>query len=111
MPVKLYIDVKDSTGRRLKEGGEDVTVRVQATGVGAASQYIAVETTDNNDGTYTAIYTPPAKGNYLVSVEVNGLPVAGSPFPVFFSQPLDPAQLAALQEAERVRAQHALQGL
>lgn len=104
MPVKLFIHVKDERGLRMKEGGEDVAVRVQATGVGASQQYIGVAITDNNDGTYTAVYTPPAKGNYLVSVEINGMAIAGSPFPVFFSQPLDPAQLAALQEAEARQA-------
>ncbi|KAL6752927.1 hypothetical protein V8C86DRAFT_2738789 [Haematococcus lacustris] len=106
-PVKLYVHVKDSRGKRLKEGGEDVAVRVQAVGGSASAQYIEVTVVDNDDGTYTATYTPPIKGNYQVSVELNGLPVAGSPFPVFFHEPMDPALLAAQQEQEAQRKQAA----
>ncbi|KAK9905765.1 hypothetical protein WJX75_005978 [Coccomyxa subellipsoidea] len=42
---------------------------------------------DNNDGTYTASYSVAARGDYELSVEVNGSPIGGSPFPVFFSPP------------------------
>lgn len=88
----------------MKEGGEDVTVRVQYHGTG---EYLSVEVTDNDNGTYTAVYTPPAKGDYSVTVEINGVPIAGSPFPVFFSTPVDPAILAAEQEAEQKKAEAA----
>ena len=112
MPVKVFVTLKDSRGRRVKEGGDEVTVRVQQLGLpapGAAVPYIDVTVADNNDGSYAAVYSAPAKGNYSLTVEVNGLPIAGSPFPVFFSAPLDPAQLAAIQqqEAEAARAQQA----
>jgi hypothetical protein len=101
-PVKVFVHVKDARGKRLKEGGEDVVVRVQGLGAGAGG-LLMVEMADNNDGTYTATYTPPTKGNYSVTVEINGVPIAGSPFPVFFSAPIDPATLAA-EEAERAAA-------
>jgi len=39
-----------------------------------------------------------------VSVEVNGLPISGSPFPVFFSAPIDPAVLAQQEEEARAAA-------
>ncbi len=104
-PVKLFVHVKDSRGKRLKEGGEDVVVRVSTLGAG----HLPVDVADNEDGTYTATYTPPSKGNYQVTVEVNGIPIAGSPFPVFFSAPLDPAALAAEQAAEAAAASAAAQ--
>lgn len=104
--MKLVVDVRDVRGKRMKEGGEEVDVRVQATGMGGTSQHVECTVVDNENGTYTATYTPANKGNYLVAVEVNGVPIAGSPFPVFFSTPLDPAEIAAQQEAERLaRAQ------
>lgn len=99
-PVKLVVHVKDERGKRIKEGGEEVTVRVQAPpgmaanegcnflnslwrralscnayslrrhSVGTGVGLIPVEVTDNSDGTYTAFYTPPVKGNYSLVVEV-----------------------------------------
>ena len=62
---------------------------------------------DNGNGTYTATYTVPAKGNYFLHIDVNYLPIAGSPFPVFFSNPIDPAEAAA---AEAAAAQAAASG-
>jgi len=35
---------------------------------------------DNNDGTYTATYTVPGPGEYLISVTLNGRKIKGSPF-------------------------------
>ncbi|CAA6659880.1 unnamed protein product [Spirodela intermedia] len=39
----------------------------------------------SGDGTYTVTYAVPKRGNYMVSVECDGKPIMGSPFPVFFS--------------------------
>ena len=51
----------------------------------------------------------PTKGNYLLHIDVNYLPIAGSPFPVFFSNPIDPAEAAAA-EAEAAAAAAAAVG-
>jgi RNA recognition motif-containing protein len=40
---------------------------------------------DNNDGSYTCGYTVDSRGDYSVSAELDGSPIAGSPDPVFFS--------------------------
>ncbi|KAK9828863.1 hypothetical protein WJX72_002451 [[Myrmecia] bisecta] len=96
-PVNFYITAKDSRGARIKEGGAYVVVKVapgpSATAAGA--QLIDVAVKDNNDGTYTGTYTVPARGDYQLSIEVNGSPIGGSPFPVFFSPPEAPSDASA----------------
>jgi hypothetical protein len=91
-PVNLYVHAHDEYGRRCKEGGEAVEVRV---GPASSSMHldgpIEVSIVDNGNGIYTATYTAPVKGNYTIGIELNGLPVNGSPFPVFFANPIDPS--------------------
>src|SRR5690606_13423722 len=38
--------------------------------------------TANDDGSFSATYTPMSPGSYLVSVQYNGKDIKGSPFPV-----------------------------
>uniref|UniRef100_A0A7S3R2H4 YtkA-like domain-containing protein n=1 Tax=Dunaliella tertiolecta TaxID=3047 RepID=A0A7S3R2H4_DUNTE len=102
-PVKLFVYVKDAQHRQMREGGEEVVVRVQPSSRSMGDTFMA-SVEDNNNGIYTATYTAPAKGNYMVSVEVNGLPISGSPFPVFFSAPVDPAVLAQQEEEAKAAA-------
>lgn len=61
-----------------------VSVR-PASGTSGVSEEIQVAMTDRGDGTYVATYSAPSRGNYYVSVEVDGLPIEGSPFPVYFA--------------------------
>eukprot|EP00983_Pelagomonas_calceolata_P011179 360150-Pelagomonas_calceolata.AAC.4 len=93
----------DAQHRQMREGGEEVVVRVQPSSRSMGDTFMA-SVEDNNNGIYTATYTAPAKGNYMVSVEVNGLPISGSPFPVFFSAPVDPAVLAQQEEEAKAAA-------
>ena len=37
------------------------------------------------DGSYMVTYVVPKRGNYMLSVDCDGRPIMGSPFPVFFS--------------------------
>jgi hypothetical protein len=95
VPVNLIITLKDEDGKRLKEGGEDVAVRVLPasgpSGGASGATYIDVAIEDKGNGMYVATYTAPAKGTYNVSVQINGLELEGSPYPVFFGPPGDPA--------------------
>lgn len=43
---------------------------------------LPLQETDNEDGTYTVRYTPPAAGNYTVQVTYEGRSIAGSPYQV-----------------------------
>lgn len=82
--ASFVVVTKDSDGRRILHGGAYIRVRITpGTGVGGTEQEAVVK--DHSDGTYTATYAVAKRGDYMVSVECNGLPILGSPFPVFFS--------------------------
>ncbi len=101
-PVNLIITCKDEDGKRCKEGGDDVLVKVvPGPGVGSGSApYVDVQVEDKGTGVYVATYTPPFKGMYNVTVEINGRELEGSPFPVFFGPPQEPSAAAAASAAQ-----------
>lgn len=75
---------KDSDGRKIPHGGAEIKVNVSpGVGVGGSDQEGIVK--DLGDGSYTITYVVPKRGNYMVTIDINGKPVMGSPFPVFFS--------------------------
>ncbi|XP_059632134.1 uncharacterized protein LOC132274814 [Cornus florida] len=83
-PSSFMVVTKDSDGRKVPNGGAQVKVKVSpGVGVGGSEQDGIVK--DMGDGTYTITYVVPKRGNYMLSVECNGKPIMGSPFPVFFS--------------------------
>lgn len=68
-PVKLTLTARDTNGKRIREGGAHVLVMVEpprAPGAQEEPDAIEAEVTDHGDGTYTVVYTVPAKGNYQV---------------------------------------------
>lgn len=68
-PVKLTLTARDANGKRIREGGAMVLVMVEpprAPGAEEEPDAIEAEVTDHGDGTYTAVYTVPTKGNYQV---------------------------------------------
>lgn len=82
--ASFVVVTKDSDGRRAPHGGAYIRVRVTpGTGVGGTEQEAVVK--DHCDGTYTVTYAVAKRGDYMVSVDCNGQPILGSPFPVFFS--------------------------
>jgi serine/threonine protein kinase len=72
----ITILLKDSYGKRLKSGGDTVVVAVN--GANRARPTV----TDVKNGSYTATYTPTVAGTDRLSVTLNGVPIAGSPFTV-----------------------------
>ncbi|KAK7400084.1 hypothetical protein VNO78_11284 [Psophocarpus tetragonolobus] len=83
-PSSFVVVTKDADERKVSSGGAQIKVRVTpGLGVGGSEQEGMVK--DMGDGTYTVTYVVPKRGNYMVSVECNGRPIMGSPFPVFFS--------------------------
>lgn len=83
-PAAFIVTAYDVHGRRMKYGGATVTVSVTGEGGGDPIEGIAK---DNQDGSYLCTYRVERRGDYSVKVEVDGAPVAGSPFSVFFSAP------------------------
>ena len=41
---------------------------------------ITAEVEDNNDGTYTASFTPVSRGDHQITIYARGKPIQGSPF-------------------------------
>jgi hypothetical protein len=69
-------------------------VVITVTGANAAGPVAA---TDNNDGTYTASYTPTVAGTDQVGVTLDGSPVSGSPFSsTVAAGAVDPASSSAV---------------
>lgn len=119
-PVSLTITCRDATGKRVREGGAFILVMVEptvppGTAAGEEPEPIQAEVKDHGNGTYTASYEVPSKGNYQLHIEVNGEPLGGSPFPLFFSapapqpapQPAAPVPSAAQHPTADVGAQQA----
>ena len=80
----FMVVTKDGDGRKVPNGGAQIKVKVSpGVGVGGSEQEGIVK--DMGDGTYTVTYVVPKRGNYMVTIECNGKPIMGSPFPVFFS--------------------------
>lgn len=98
MTFKLI--AKDSNGKNTSEGGDYVTATVTpgTSAAAAGAKEIAVEIKDNENGTYNGTYEVPARGDYKLTVLLNGEPVGGSPFPLFFSPP-DPNAVAAAKKS------------
>ena len=86
-PTSFDVIAATADGNRAREGGASVTATVLLSGLGAAGEPIACDVVDNGDGTYACSYVVHRRGDYSVSVELDGSPIAGSPFPVFFSAP------------------------
>ena len=84
--AQFTITSADEDGRRIRAGGARVQISVLRVGLRATGgDAIPTRVVDNGDGTYTCGYTVDGRGDYSVSVELNGAPIAGSPYPVFFS--------------------------
>mmetsp|Transcript_38570 Transcript_38570/g.46650 ORF Transcript_38570/g.46650 Transcript_38570/m.46650 type:complete len:273 (-) Transcript_38570:887-1705(-) len=88
--AKFTVISKDSQGARVRTAGEKVTCKV----VGKDIEDITGEVKDGDDGSYSCTYTVPTRGSYTVHVDMNDIPIEGSPFPVFFSAP-DPSATPA----------------
>ncbi|MGH7657800.1 MAG: invasin domain 3-containing protein, partial [Gemmatimonadales bacterium] len=73
-PTVIDIQLRDQFSNPLKAGGDNVVVSV--TGANSASASV----TDNNDGSYTATYTPAVSGTDDIAISVNGSALGGSPF-------------------------------
>lgn len=71
----VVITARDANGNALVGGGERVAVTVAGANEGAE-----VIITDNGDHTYTANYVPNRTGTDEITVLINDLEIAGSPF-------------------------------
>jgi len=66
--LTLTVVSKDANNIRIPEGGRRVIVILEK--AGTAEEVVRVDAIDNKDGTYTAAYTAPPRGNYKVRLPV-----------------------------------------
>ena len=111
VPASFVVEAFDVQGRRVRDGGAAVVVRVVPTGATAhtlanpapesglqplaAVSPESVLVRDAKDGSYHVSYTVPMRGDYAVAVTFDGVPISGSPFPVFFAGSATPLPVLA----------------
>jgi hypothetical protein len=76
-PLTITVQARDAAGTPLTTGGSEVVV--EAAGANASGP---IQATSNNDGTYTASYTPAEEGVDTITITLDGSPIQGSPFSV-----------------------------
>lgn len=74
--VSFFVTCKDSSGKRIPEGGAHVEALVIPKSLAPANEEVAVLIKDNCDGSYTGVYTVSARGNYEVRSKRNTRVVA-----------------------------------
>jgi hypothetical protein len=76
----------DKFGKPLKDGGDHFEVTLTA----PDGTQKKVEVKDNQNGTYSGVYTPNQLGNWKVGIEVGGKPIKGSEYNVKVRKGADP---------------------
>ena len=80
------VTVRDGEGDRATSEGHRVTFEVAAT----SGEVVARgEGRDEGDGEHACAYAVRERGEYRVTVRMDGVEIEGSPFEVFYSAPLD----------------------
>lgn len=74
VPALFTVIARDANGVQRVDGGDDIPAEI----TGTAS--ITPDVTDNEDGTYTYIYTATIPGAYIVTITIFNQNVPGSPF-------------------------------
>lgn len=75
-PTSITVQAKNNFGDDWTTGGDTVVVSV--TGANTATPAV----TDNEDGTYSASYTPATAGTDSIAITLNGTAISGSPYTV-----------------------------
>lgn len=85
-PASFVLQAKDTKGKNRTSGDDDFDVKM-ITGSGKEEETYVGTVKDILDGTYICTYIPPAPGDYLVHVTLDGDHIRGSPFPVKCTDP------------------------
>ncbi|KAL1525478.1 hypothetical protein AB1Y20_020334 [Prymnesium parvum] len=119
-PIYFYITARDTYGNLARNGGELFTVKISAPDNYTQKQleqlnYSADEAPkieDRSDGSYIVSYQMRLKGRYEISVQLDGEPIAGSPFTTVAVKTNVPPLIKWLQPriggAEMPRCSHAV---
>ncbi|XP_068672217.1 E3 ubiquitin-protein ligase TRIM71-like isoform X3 [Montipora foliosa] len=83
---------KDRNGEPCTNGGDFVSVKLHRPN----GSPITAEVEDNNDGTYTASFTPVSRGDHQITIYARGKPIQGSPFDLQVTSGIDCANIGPL---------------
>jgi len=96
----FYITARDAYGNLSRNGGEFFDVQIEGpeppgpnckqSVTEAAAEHVPAACHDNGDGSYTITQTLAKRGKYEVSVNLDGEPIAGSPFTTVVVHPHPP---------------------
>ena len=76
--TSFTITTRDSNGMQCYNEDDHIKVDIES----PAGRKSATKLTDSKDGKYTVTYRPECVGQYRVGIEINGLPLTGSPWSV-----------------------------
>ncbi|KAJ8978575.1 hypothetical protein NQ317_015992, partial [Molorchus minor] len=79
--AEACLETRDSKDAPLDRGGESVTAEIRHREAGV-SRSLVVDVLDNRNGTYTISFVPDVAGKLLLSINIKGSPINGSPFPI-----------------------------
>jgi len=85
VPTHFTVKAFDKEGKPVPFGGDDVKVNMKG-----PNGPVDVHVKDNEDGTYTAEYTPTEVGDSQIEVLMNGGHVGQSPYHVYVDEEADP---------------------
>jgi hypothetical protein len=93
LETALSIQARDAGGNDLTSSAGTVLVSLTA---GSPNAGTTIVVTDNNDGTYSASYTPTLVGTDAFAISLGGTPIGGGPYNSLVSPgPSSPAQTTA----------------
>lgn len=90
--TEITVQARDANGNPLTSGGS--TVAISISGANTANPVV----TDEDDGTYTASYTPTATGTDNIAITLGGAHISGSPY----SSTVSPGEAEASQSTGNV---------
>ncbi|KAL9653000.1 hypothetical protein ABK040_015515 [Willaertia magna] len=85
-PNEFYVQVKDSNGHDILDGGDRINIEVKN------GALLVREPVDNQNGTYTVPFTPLKTGICELEVILNGLPISNSPVKLLVEDKTDPSK-------------------
>ena len=92
---KITITACGVNGQPFAHGGEKVEVALSL--MGSVEPAITAKVVDNNDGTYSASFTPQNIGEHQLSITIDSMPINGSPFPLYARKKRDFTTLTSSQ--------------
>jgi filamin len=85
-PCHFTIHSVDGDGNPVKSGGDPFQVSI------TGPEQVHPQFTDNNDGTYSVVYTVESPGDYNINVTLHDQPIKDSPFHPHIKWSVDPNQ-------------------